>query len=53
VTAAFAGLPYFKLTNQQSRNLDYSKLSEYELIVLNDLVSVSSGLGLQARTSHF
>jgi hypothetical protein len=44
INSAFAGLPYFKVTNQNSKALDYSKLSQYQLIVLNEVSSVSSGL---------
>ena len=44
LNAAFRGIPYFKMTNQNSRSLEYSKFPNYKLIVLNDLKSVSSGL---------
>jgi len=44
VDASFAGIDYFKITNLQSRNLDYSKLPDFQLIVMNGLVSVTSGL---------
>ena len=44
LNAAFRGIPYFKITNQNSRALEYSKFPNYKMIVLNDLRSVSSGL---------
>jgi hypothetical protein len=42
--AAFKGISYFKVTNQLSRQLDYSRFPVYQLIVCNSLVSISSGL---------
>ncbi len=42
--ASFAGIDYFKITNQFSRNLTYSSFPEYDLIVTNGLNSVSTGL---------
>ncbi|MFT5765438.1 MAG: hypothetical protein ACI8X3_002875, partial [Saprospiraceae bacterium] len=42
--ASFAGIDYFKITNQLSRNLNYSSFPEYDLIITNGLNSVSSGL---------
>ena len=42
--ASFANIDYFKITNQLSRNLNYSSFPEYDLIVMNGLNSVSSGL---------
>ncbi len=45
--AAFTGIPNFNLTNLQSQNLDYSQLSNYELIVTNGLNDISTGLGFE------
>lgn len=42
--AVFDGINYFSNTNVQSQNLDYSQLSNYQLIITNNLTSVSSGL---------
>ncbi len=42
--AAFAGVDYFKITNQNSNNLNYAALSDYELIVTNGLQNISTGL---------
>ncbi|MEM1326750.1 MAG: BatA domain-containing protein [Bacteroidota bacterium] len=47
VTAAFANNPYFDLDNQSSQGLDYSSFSTYQLIILNDLTTISSGLSLE------
>ncbi len=44
LNAAFNGISYFKVTNQNSRNLEYSKFPDYQLIISNELASVSSGL---------
>lgn len=49
LSAALAGFANFKLTNQQSSNLDYSQFSNYELIVLNELINVSSGLSFELQ----
>ncbi|MEM1321769.1 MAG: BatA domain-containing protein [Bacteroidota bacterium] len=45
--AAFTGVPYFKVTNEFSRNLDYSKFPNYQLIITNGLNSLSSGLAFE------
>lgn len=50
VNAAFTGLPYFKVTNQNSKALDYSKLSQYQLIILNENNNISSGLATELNT---
>lgn len=42
--AAFAGISYFKITNENMSNLNYSAFSDYELIITNSLQSISSGL---------
>ena len=47
--AAFKGIEYFKVTNQLSRNLDYSKFSDYQLIVSNGLINISSGLSFELK----
>ena len=47
INAAFAGLPYFKINNQNTKALDYSKLSQYQLIILNEVNAVSSGLAAE------
>jgi hypothetical protein len=47
--AAFQGISYFKVTNQQSRSLDYAKFPTYQLIVMNGLMDVSSGLASELK----
>lgn len=49
LTAAFEGIPYFKVTNQNSNNLDYSKFPNYQMIVANELVAISSGLAFELK----
>ncbi len=44
LNASFAGVDYFNITNQLSQNINYSSFPEYDLIVMNGLNSVSSGL---------
>lgn len=45
--AAFAGLGSFKVTNQLSRNLNYSDFPNHQLIITNGLKSISSGLAFE------
>jgi hypothetical protein len=47
---AFAGARYFGLDQMDARAIDYSKLANYQLVVLNDLNNVSSGLAQELRT---
>ncbi len=47
---AFLGAKYFRLDNADARSLDYSKFSNYQLIVLNELPSISSGLATELKT---
>ena len=47
--AAFDGISYFEVTNQQSRSLDYAKFPSYQLIVMNGLTSISSGLASELQ----
>ncbi|MEZ5002260.1 MAG: BatA domain-containing protein [Chitinophagales bacterium] len=44
VKRIFANDQLILLTNSQSNQLDYSKFGDYDLIILNELESVSSGL---------
>jgi hypothetical protein len=41
---AFAGAPYFNLEQADARALDYSRFPEYQLIILNELPALASGL---------
>ncbi len=45
--AAFNSIEYFKVINQLSSNLDYSQFPTYQMIVLNDLQAISSGLAFE------
>jgi len=47
---AFLGAKYFRLDNASAGALDYSKFSNYQLIVLNELPAVSSGLANELKT---
>ncbi|MBL7802892.1 MAG: BatA and WFA domain-containing protein [Saprospiraceae bacterium] len=47
---AFAGAKYFQMDNVDARAIDYSKLANYQLIVLNELPAVSSGLAQELKT---
>lgn len=42
--AAFSGLSYFKLNNQNSNSLNYSTFNTNELIICNGLDNISTGL---------
>ncbi len=44
LSAAFENIPYFKLNNMSVNQIKYDELASNDLIVLNDLVKVSSGL---------
>jgi len=45
--AAFAGIPYFKAVNKPVRNLEFSQFPNYQLIVLNEVREISSGLAAE------
>lgn len=47
---AFLGARYFRLDNANAGALDYSKFQDYQLIVLNELPNVSSGLANELKT---
>jgi len=47
LTALFKGLNAYNLTNQNHNNVDYSKIKEFDLVILNDLRDISSGLGAE------
>ena len=49
LTAAFGSIPYFRAENLTSQNLDYSRLSGYQFIVLNELPELSSGLSFALK----
>ncbi len=45
LTALFNGLNLYKLTNQNQNRVDYGTLADYDLIILNDIDNISTGLG--------
>lgn len=47
LSAAFAGIRYFKADALPSRSLDYSKFSQYQLIVVEGLHAISTGLAAE------
>jgi hypothetical protein len=47
---AFIGARYFRLDNADARSLDYSKFEDYQLIVLNEIGNISSGLAQELKT---
>ena len=47
---AFLGAKYIQVENADARALDYSRFSNYQLIVLNELPAVSSGLANELET---
>ncbi len=49
VDAAFRGIAYFSVDNQFSRNLDYSRFKDYQLIICNELPVLSSGLAFELQ----
>ena len=44
VDAAFKSLPYFKHTNNSASNVRYDDFANYDLILLNDVANISSGM---------
>ncbi len=44
MNAAIKGISYFKRTQQNMKNLDYSAFPKYQLIILHELSNISSGL---------
>jgi Aerotolerance regulator N-terminal len=47
---AFAGASYCRQDNADAKALDYSKFPDYQLIILNDLSTVSTGLVQELKT---
>jgi hypothetical protein len=45
--SAMAGVRSFKVTNQSSGNVQYSQFPQYQMVVLSNLISVSSGLAAE------
>ncbi len=49
INNAFLGAKYFQLDNSDARSLNYSKFADYQLIVLNELSIVTSGLAQELK----
>lgn len=49
IGAVYQSLPHFKLENQRQQELDYGRLNNYQLLILNELNSVSSGLAFEVK----
>lgn len=47
--AAFKGISYFRVNNQAVNQITYSQFPQYQLIVVNGVNSVSSGLAQELR----
>lgn len=47
LNAVFESIPAFDQTNQNSKGLEYSKFPSYQLIILNELKDISSGLAAE------
>jgi hypothetical protein len=45
--ALFTGVSYFALDEQFTNQVQYQKFNDYQLIILNDLNQISSGLGAE------
>jgi hypothetical protein len=46
---AFAGAGFFRLENTDVRALDYSQFNRYQLILLNELTTISTGLSQELQ----
>ncbi len=49
LSAAFGGMEYFSLTNQNIQNISYSSFPEYQMIVLNELATISTGMAFELK----
>ncbi len=47
--AAFSGASFFNLLSRSGQNLDYAQLPGFQLIILNDLLTISSGLAFELK----
>lgn len=50
VNNAFAGASYFRLDHANALGLNYAQFGNYQLIILNELPTVSSGLAQELKT---
>ncbi len=49
LNAAFNGLDYFQVNNQNTNRVDYAQFKNFDLIILNDLNTYSSGLTAELK----
>jgi hypothetical protein len=47
--AAFGNTGFFQVQNQSVSNIDYSKLPENQLVILNEITNLSSGLSAELK----
>jgi hypothetical protein len=47
--AALRGLPGFEVTEQNNRNVEYSRLPAYQSIILHEVKNISSGLAAELK----
>jgi hypothetical protein len=47
LTALFKGLNSYNLTNQNQNQVDYAKIKDFDLVILNDIREISSGLAAE------
>lgn len=47
LTALFKGLNSYNLTNQNQNKVDYAKIKDFDLVILNDIREISSGLAAE------
>jgi hypothetical protein len=50
INNAFTGAKYFRLDNADARALDYSRFGNYQMILLNDVNALSTGLAQELKT---
>ncbi len=48
--AAIEGMNYFSLNQQSIKNIKYSEFADYQLIILQDVNTISSGLSSELKT---
>ena len=49
IDAVYGSLPNFKVDNQRKQELDYGRLNNYQLLILNELNTISSGLAFEVQ----
>jgi hypothetical protein len=49
ISNAFLGARYVNVSSADARSLDYSRFSDYQLIILNEIPNISSGLASELK----